>query len=148
MDFEQTVMELLINAGEARSHAMSAIQLARKRQWQEADAALAASAEASKAAHHIQTQLIGADEGEGKLRVTLIPCMPGSSDERHAVPGSGGRDRVAAQRAAGLTYSEAAPSLSQAGKRCGIYSQTLRGRAGRRAILMLHLQRQQLRIVC
>lgn len=72
MDFEQTVMELLINAGEARSHAMSAIQLARKRQWQEADAALAASAEASKAAHHIQTQLIGADEGEGKLRVTLI----------------------------------------------------------------------------
>lgn len=72
MDFEQTVMELLINAGEARSHAMSAIQSARKREWQQADEALAASAEAAKAAHRIQTQLIGADESEGKLPMTLI----------------------------------------------------------------------------
>lgn len=72
MDFEQTMMELLINAGEARSHAMSAIQFARKRQWQSADDALAASVEAAKAAHHIQTRLIGADEGVGKVPVTLI----------------------------------------------------------------------------
>ncbi|MGD8107973.1 PTS lactose/cellobiose transporter subunit IIA [Pantoea sp. FN0302] len=72
MDFEQVIMELLINAGEARSHAMSAIQAARRREWQQADQALTASAEASKAAHRIQTQLIGADEGEGKLPVTLI----------------------------------------------------------------------------
>lgn len=72
MDFEQTLMELLINAGEARSHAMSAIQFARKKQWQQADEALAASLEASKGAHHIQTQLIGADEGCGKVPVTLI----------------------------------------------------------------------------
>ncbi|WP_275555224.1 PTS lactose/cellobiose transporter subunit IIA [Mixta sp. Marseille-Q2659] len=72
MDFEQTVMELLINAGEARSHTMSAIQLARKKEWQQADEALAASDEASRAAHKIQTQLIGADEGSGKLPVTLI----------------------------------------------------------------------------
>ena len=72
MDFEQVVMELLINAGEARSHAMSAIQAARKREWQQAEQALAASTQAAKAAHHIQTQLIGADEGAGKLPVTLI----------------------------------------------------------------------------
>jgi len=72
MDFEQTMMELLINAGEARSHAMSAIQHARKREWQLADEALAASVEASKGAHRIQTQLIGADEGCGKVPVTLI----------------------------------------------------------------------------
>jgi PTS system cellobiose-specific IIA component len=72
MDFEQTMMELLISAGEARSHAMSAIQFARKKQWQQADEALAASLEASKGAHHIQTQLIGADEGCGKVPVTLI----------------------------------------------------------------------------
>ncbi|WP_034916726.1 PTS lactose/cellobiose transporter subunit IIA [Erwinia sp. 9145] len=72
MDFEQTMMELLISAGEARSHAMSAIQFARKRQWAQADEALAASLDASKGAHHIQTQLIGADEGCGKVPVTLI----------------------------------------------------------------------------
>jgi PTS system cellobiose-specific IIA component len=72
MDFEQTMMELLISAGEARSNAMSAIQFARKKQWQQADEALAASLEASKGAHHIQTQLIGADEGCGKVPVTLI----------------------------------------------------------------------------
>ncbi|MBP2168140.1 PTS system cellobiose-specific IIA component [Erwinia toletana] len=72
MDFEQIMMELLINAGEARSHAMSAIQFARKREWQNADDALAASVAAAKAAHQIQTWLIGADEGVGKVPVTLI----------------------------------------------------------------------------
>jgi cellobiose PTS system EIIA component len=72
MDYEQTMMELLINAGEARSSAMMAIQYARKRDWTGADAALAASDTAAKAAHKIQTALIGADEGSGKLPVTLI----------------------------------------------------------------------------
>ena len=72
MDFEQTMMELLINAGEARSSAMMAIQCARQRDWSGADAALAASDTAAKDAHKIQTQLIGADEGSGKLPVTLI----------------------------------------------------------------------------
>ncbi|WP_010248671.1 PTS lactose/cellobiose transporter subunit IIA [Pantoea agglomerans] len=72
MDYEQTMMELLINAGEARSSAMMAIQCAHKRDWTGADAALAASDTAAKAAHKIQTALIGADEGSGKLPVTLI----------------------------------------------------------------------------
>lgn len=72
MDYEQTMMELLINAGEARSSAMMAIQCARKRDWTGVDAALAASDTAAKAAHKIQTALIGADEGSGKLPVTLI----------------------------------------------------------------------------
>lgn len=72
MDFEQTMMELLINAGEARSQAMIAIQQARKGDWKGADAALVASDEAAKAAHKIQTALIGADEGCGNVPVTLI----------------------------------------------------------------------------
>ncbi|WP_300001460.1 PTS lactose/cellobiose transporter subunit IIA [uncultured Cedecea sp.] len=72
MDFEQTIMELLINAGEARSQAMIAIQQARAGEWSQADAALAASDEAIKEAHKIQTALIGADEGAGKIPVTLI----------------------------------------------------------------------------
>ncbi|KAA8999037.1 PTS lactose/cellobiose transporter subunit IIA [Affinibrenneria salicis] len=72
MDFEQTMMTLLINAGDARSHAMSAIQFARQRDWPAAEAALAASVESAKDAHRIQTQLISADEGAGKVPVTLI----------------------------------------------------------------------------
>lgn len=72
IDLEQTVMELLINAGEARSHAMTAIQAARQRQWPQAEEALAASQAASRAAHAVQTQLIGLDEGAGKIPLNLI----------------------------------------------------------------------------
>ncbi|BFO11611.1 PTS lactose/cellobiose transporter subunit IIA [Serratia rubidaea] len=72
IDLERTVMELLINAGEARSHAMTAIQAARQRQWPQAEEALAASQAASRAAHAVQTQLIGLDEGAGKIPVNLI----------------------------------------------------------------------------
>ncbi|MGM3160866.1 PTS lactose/cellobiose transporter subunit IIA [Dickeya undicola] len=71
-DMEQTVMELLINAGEARSSAMMAIQAAREQDWAQADAQLQASKDAAKAAHLIQTRLIGLDEGEGKVPVNLI----------------------------------------------------------------------------
>ncbi|NKI75177.1 PTS lactose/cellobiose transporter subunit IIA [Dickeya sp. CFBP 2040] len=72
LDMEQTVMELLINAGEARSCAMMAIQAARAQDWSQAEAQLLASQEAAKAAHLIQTRLIGLDEGEGKVPVNLI----------------------------------------------------------------------------
>lgn len=72
MDFEQTVMELLINAGEARSQSMIAIQQARQNEWEAAETALAAADEAIKAAHKVQTALISEDEGRGKIPVTLI----------------------------------------------------------------------------
>jgi len=71
-DLEQTVMELLINAGEARSNAMMAIQHARKKEWEQADATLKASDDAARVAHKVQTQLIGLDEGVGKIPVNLI----------------------------------------------------------------------------
>ncbi len=71
-DLEQTIMELLINAGEARSCAMMAIQSARKQDWQEAEQQLQASQNAAREAHKIQTQLIGLDEGSGKIPMTLI----------------------------------------------------------------------------
>lgn len=72
MDYEQTVMNLLISAGEARSQAMLAIRHARMEEWTLADEALGASTEAIKEAHKVQTMLIGADEGEGKVPITLI----------------------------------------------------------------------------
>jgi PTS system cellobiose-specific IIA component len=72
MDMESTVMELIINSGEARSCAMQALYAAKAGQWQEADQLLKQSTEASKRAHSVQTELIGMDEGAGKVQVNLI----------------------------------------------------------------------------
>ncbi|MCP1437285.1 PTS system cellobiose-specific IIA component [Erwinia persicina] len=71
-DMETTVMELIIHAGEARSAAMQALQAARKHSWEEADASLLEATKAVREAHRIQTELIGADEGCGKIPVNLI----------------------------------------------------------------------------
>ncbi|WP_165311804.1 PTS lactose/cellobiose transporter subunit IIA [Vibrio ziniensis] len=72
MDMESTVMELIINAGEARSCAMQALYAAKADQWQDVDQLLQQSTEASKRAHQVQTELIGLDEGCGKVPVNLI----------------------------------------------------------------------------
>lgn len=72
MDLEMTVMELIINAGESKSLAMQALMSAKKGEWDVVDDFLAQSTEASKRAHKVQTELIGLDEGEGKVPVNLI----------------------------------------------------------------------------
>ncbi|MCU5774096.1 PTS lactose/cellobiose transporter subunit IIA [Erwiniaceae bacterium BAC15a-03b] len=69
---ETTVMELIIHAGEARSLSMEALRAARKYEWAAADELLAGATAAAKEAHKIQTALIGADEGCGKIPVNLI----------------------------------------------------------------------------
>ncbi len=69
---ETTVMELIIQAGEARSLSMEALRAARQYDWSTADAMLTAASAAAKEAHKIQTTLIGADEGCGKIPVNLI----------------------------------------------------------------------------
>lgn len=71
-DMETTVMELIIHAGEARSSAMQALQEARKHNWSVVDAMLENASQAAREAHKIQTSLIGADEGCGKIPVNLI----------------------------------------------------------------------------
>lgn len=72
MDMESTVMELIINAGEARSYAMQALYAAKRGNWAEVDAQLTESSAASKRAHDVQTMLIGLDEGCGKVPVNLV----------------------------------------------------------------------------
>lgn len=72
MDLESTVMELIINAGESKSLAMQALMSAKSGQWDEVDGLLKQSTEAAKRAHGVQTQLIGMDEGEGKVPVNLV----------------------------------------------------------------------------
>lgn len=72
MDIEAAVMELIINAGESRSCAMQALQEAKVGNWDEVDALMKQSTSAIKKAHQSQTELIGMDEGLGKIPVNLI----------------------------------------------------------------------------
>lgn len=71
-ELETLIMELLVNAGAARSEALSALRFARSYDFTCAEQAMAQSREFVKQAHKIQTQLIGMDEGSGKLPVNLI----------------------------------------------------------------------------
>ena len=71
-NLEETVMELIINAGESRSCAMQALYAAKAGRWDEVDGLLEESTAASKRAHLVQTQLIGMDEGTGKVPVNLV----------------------------------------------------------------------------
>lgn len=71
-EFETVVMELIIHAGESRSCSMEALRAARANDWALADQHLTAAKMAAREAHLIQTKLIGADEGVGKIPVSLI----------------------------------------------------------------------------
>lgn len=72
MDLEVTIMGLICNAGEARSLSMEAIKCARVGNIDGAEQFLVQADEAIRQAHLVQTELIGADEGEGKIPVTLV----------------------------------------------------------------------------
>ncbi|CAH8189078.1 MULTISPECIES: PTS lactose/cellobiose transporter subunit IIA [Vibrio] len=72
MNYEEEVMALIIAAGEGRSCAMEALQHAKKGDFATAEASLEASRAAFNNAHEVQTRLIGMDEGEGKLKITLV----------------------------------------------------------------------------
>lgn len=71
-DFENTVMELLMFSGGARSSALMALQRARAGDFTAAARHMAESKQSMKKAHLIQTRLIGLDEGCGKLTINLI----------------------------------------------------------------------------
>lgn len=72
MDLEEQVMGIIINSGEARSCAYQALALAKKGEFELADAKMEEARHAANAAHLVQTQLIEADMGEGKTPMTLI----------------------------------------------------------------------------
>ena len=71
-DFESTIMELLVFSGGARSSALMALQQARAGDFTASAKHMAESKASVKKAHRIQTQLIGLDEGCGKLAINLI----------------------------------------------------------------------------
>ena len=72
MEQENVIMELLVQAGSGRSHALLALRQAREGDFVAAEKSLQDAAQAISAAHRLQTALIGFDEGSGKLPVTLI----------------------------------------------------------------------------
>ncbi|AEE91777.1 phosphotransferase system (PTS) lichenan-specific enzyme IIA component [Tepidanaerobacter acetatoxydans Re1] len=72
MEYEEIVMKIIVNGGNARSHAMTAIQLAKSGNIEEARREIDMAAEELDKAHDVQTRLIQ-DEASGKAReVTLL----------------------------------------------------------------------------
>ena len=72
MDLEEQVMGIIINSGEARSCSYKALAFAKQGDFAQADAKMEDARHAANAAHLVQTQLIEADMGEGKIPMTLI----------------------------------------------------------------------------
>lgn len=72
MDYEETVMGLIVNAGQCKSFAFQALQQAKKGHYAASAALMIQSESMAKEAHYLQTQLIALDEGEGKIPVHLI----------------------------------------------------------------------------
>lgn len=71
-DLENKVMELLVQAGSARSTLLSALREARNDNITQALSLIEEATLFISAAHKIQTELIGMDEGSGKVPVSLI----------------------------------------------------------------------------
>ncbi len=69
---EEFLMTLLCQVGEARAAFMDALQSARRGEFARSDELLAQGDEALVAVHKSQTGLIGFDQGEGRVPMTLI----------------------------------------------------------------------------
>lgn len=72
MDIEIIAMELVGNAGEARSLAFEALAEAKKGNFEKAEELLELSKEASLKAHHIQTELICNEADGKKIEIGLL----------------------------------------------------------------------------
>ncbi|USE38207.1 PTS lactose/cellobiose transporter subunit IIA [Endozoicomonas sp. SCSIO W0465] len=72
MNVDNVVMELIVKSGLAKSQALEALAHARCGEYDKAEKSLADSREAGRLAHKMQTALIAADNGEGKVPVNLL----------------------------------------------------------------------------
>lgn len=69
---EMIVMNLIVDAGSARSYAMEAIQLARSGEIEEAEKALQSANDEMVKAHHTQTDLIQAEARGERAEINLF----------------------------------------------------------------------------
>ena len=72
MNIELVAMELVGNAGEARSLAFEALAKAKKGNFEKAEELLNQSKEASLKAHHTQTELICNEADGNKVEIGLL----------------------------------------------------------------------------
>ncbi|WP_434661890.1 PTS lactose/cellobiose transporter subunit IIA [Klebsiella sp. MISC125] len=72
MELEDQVMGIIINAGQSRSLCYEALSCAKEGDFAAADEKMKEAAHFAREAHLVQTQLIEADEGEGKTKMTLV----------------------------------------------------------------------------
>ncbi|WNP32932.1 PTS N,N'-diacetylchitobiose transporter subunit IIA [Enterobacter kobei] len=71
-ELEEVVMGLIINSGQARSLAYTALKHAKAGDFAAAQQTMAQSRTALNEAHRVQTQLIESDQGEGRMKVSLV----------------------------------------------------------------------------
>ncbi|WP_312946832.1 PTS N,N'-diacetylchitobiose transporter subunit IIA [Superficieibacter sp.] len=71
-ELEEVVMGLIINSGSARSQAYAALKKAKAGDFVAAQELMAQSKIALNEAHRVQTQLIESDQGQGKMKVSLV----------------------------------------------------------------------------
>ncbi|MCW2258019.1 PTS system cellobiose-specific IIA component [Providencia alcalifaciens] len=71
-ELEEVVMGLIINAGQARSLAYTALKKAKEGDFVNAKSLMAQSHLALNEAHKVQTKLIESDMGEGRIKVSLV----------------------------------------------------------------------------
>ena len=69
---ENIIIELILNAGESKTYAMDALRNAKESNWAKVEQLLEGADRSAKKAHDAQTQLIGLNEGENKIPVSLI----------------------------------------------------------------------------
>ncbi|WP_303843969.1 PTS lactose/cellobiose transporter subunit IIA [Aeromonas sobria] len=72
MELEEQVMTLIVSAGSCRSMLMEAMRHSRNGEFEQAEQLVEQARCALHAAHAVQTQLIEADAGEGKLPVQIV----------------------------------------------------------------------------
>ncbi|MDM2737477.1 PTS N,N'-diacetylchitobiose transporter subunit IIA [Citrobacter sp. Ct235] len=71
-ELEEVVMGLIINSGQARSLAYAALKQAKQGDFDVAKTMMEQSRMALNEAHLVQTKLIEGDQGEGKMKVSLV----------------------------------------------------------------------------
>jgi len=69
---EEVVMGLIINSGQARSLAYAALEQAKQGDVEAAKKMMDRSRQALNEAHLVQTKLIEDDQGEGRIKVSLV----------------------------------------------------------------------------
>ena len=68
----EVIMGLIMNAGDAKSNAMEAIQLAKEGQFEEASAKIEAAEQALIQAHHSQTEMLTQEAQGTSVEISLL----------------------------------------------------------------------------